>query len=172
VTGYTDNLSSILTFYAYVILGFDYDTFSSLGGDEHFKTANNIISNIPPNISSKDRSWSSQGSDRNRFWLIENILNPRIKRFRQAMYDYHLNGLDRMYKDVTVAKAVMLSALKEVGQANNEYRNSMIIQMFSNSKRAEILDIFKNSVKSEQRQVYRIMSEIDPGQVQLLQELN
>lgn len=171
-TAFTDNLSSILTFYAYIILGFDYDSFSPYGGEEYFRTANNIISNIPPNISSGDRSWTSQGGDRNRYWLVENIFNPRVKRYRQAMYDYHRAGLDRMYEDVATSKAVILSSLKELGQVNEEYPNSMIVQMFSNSKRNEVLEIFKNSVKIEQRQVFRIMSALDPGQSELLKELN
>ncbi len=169
---HTDNLSSILSYYAYIILGFDYDTFSPLGGDQYFKVANAIIANIPPNVSSGDKSWTAESNNRNRYWLIENLLDPRLKPYRMSQYEYHLNGLDRMYSDISVSKAVILGALKEMNEAHNAYRNSMVIQMFSNAKRGEILDIFKNSVKNEQRQVYRIMSLIDPGQVQLLQELN
>ncbi len=168
---FTDNLSSILTFYAYVILGFDYDTFSLLGGEEHFKTANNIVANIPPNISSSDRNWSSLGGDRNRYWLMENLLNARVKRYREAIYSYHRQGLDKIENDATVSKAIMLSALKQIGKVNETYPNSMIIQMFSNSKRAEILEVFKNSVKSEQRKVFDIMASIDPAQSDFLKEL-
>jgi hypothetical protein len=168
---FTDNLSSILTFYAYIILGFDYDTFSQLGGDDHFKTANNILANVPPSVSSVDRNWSSLGGDRNRFWMVENLLNARVEGFRSAMYDYHRKGLDRIEADVNTGKAIMFSAIKEAAVLNNEYPNSMIIQMFSNSKRAEILEVFKNSVKSEQRRVYDIMSKLDPAQADFLKEL-
>ncbi len=169
---FTDNLSSILTYYAYIILGFDYDSFSPLGGDDYFKIANSIVANIPPNVSAGDRNWSASGSDRNRYWLVENLLNPRMKRFRTAFYEYHMNGLDRMYGDPTLGKAVILSALKDISAANLDYRNTLLVQLFGNAKRGEILDVFKNSVKSEQRQVYKVMSEIDPGQIQQLQELN
>ena len=168
---FTDNLSSILTFYAYVILGYDYDSFSPMGGDAHFKTANDIMANIPPNISNQDRSWSSLGGDRNRYWLIENLLNNRMKRYRQAMYDYHRKGLDNIERDVATSKAIMFSAMKEVAEVNEIYPNSMALQMFSNSKRAEILEIFKNSVKSEQRRVFDIMANIDPAQSDFLKEL-
>lgn len=170
-TNFTDNLSSILTFYAYVILGFDFDTFSPMGGDPYFKLAENIINNVPVNVSSSDRSWTALGGDRNRYWLIENLLNPRVKRMRQAMYDYHRNGLDKMYTDITVSKAVILSSIKGVGQVSDLYRNAMIVQMFSNAKRQEVLEIFKNSIKSEQRQVYNAMATIDPSQVDQLKEL-
>ena len=168
---YTDNLSSILSYYVYIILGFDYDTFSPLGGEDYFKIANNIVANIPPNVSSSDRSWSSLGGDRNRYWLIENLLNNRVKRYRQAMYDYHRNGLDKIENDAVVSKAVIMSSLKELLQVNEAYPNSMILQMFSNSKRAEILEIFKNSVKAEQRQVYDIVAAIDPSQADFMKEL-
>ncbi len=168
---FTDNLSSILTYYVYVILGFDYDTFSELGGEPYFRAANDIISSIPPNVSGIDQSWTAIGGERNRYWLIENLLNPRVKTFRQAMYSYHRNSLDKMHKDLTTSKAIMLSALKEVARVNETYPNSMIVQMFSNSKRAEILEIFKNSVKSEQREVFRIMATLDPAQSDFLAEL-
>ncbi len=170
-SNFSDNLSSILTYYAYIILGFDYDTFSPMGGEEHFKTANNVLANIPPNISNQDRSWSSLGGDRNRYWLIENVLNARMKRYRQAMYDYHRKGLDKIETDVSTSKAIMFSAIKEVSAVNEVYPNTMLLQMFSNSKRAEILEVFKNSVKSEQRRVFDIMANIDPAQSDFLKEL-
>ena len=168
---FTDNLSSILTYYAYIILGFDFDTFSPMGGDPYFKIAENIINNVPANVSSGDRSWTALGGDRNRYWLIENILNPRVKKLRQAMYDYHRNGLDKLYTDINVGKAVILSSIKGIGQVSNLYRNAMIVQMFSNAKRQEVLEIFRNSIKSEQRQVYKAMASIDPSQVDLLKDL-
>lgn len=168
---FTDNLSSILTYYAYIILGYDYDTFSALGGESYFRIANDIINNIPTNVSNGDRGWNSLGSERNRYWLIENLLNPRVKKLRQAMYDYHRNGLDKMHGDVGLGKAIMLSAIKSVGQVSSSYKNAMVIQMFSNSKRQEILEVFSNSIKSEQRQVYKVMSVIDPSQVDQLRAL-
>jgi hypothetical protein len=170
-TNFTDNLSSILTFYAYVILGYDYDTFSPLGGDPYFNIAQNIINSVPANVSSGDRKWLPQGGDRNRYWIIENVFNARVQKMRRALYDYHRNGLDKMHNDVSVSKAVMLSSLKSIGQVSDAYRNAMIVQMFSNAKRQEILEVFKNSVKSEQRQVYQVMSSIDPSQIDLLRAL-
>ena len=87
------------------------------------------------------------------------------------MYDYHRKGLDRIEVDVNTGKAIMFSAIKAAAVLHDEYPNSMIIQMFSNSKRAEILEVFKNSVKSEQRRVYDIMSRLDPAQADFLKDL-
>ena len=165
---YSDNLSAVLTYYAYVILGFDGDTFAPLGGEDHFRTANQIVNIVPPNAGA---NWTRSGGERNRFWLIENLLDPRIRRYRQATYEYHRNGLDRMADDVSTGKAVVLSAIKDIGQVSEAYRNAMVIQMWSNAKQQEILEVFKNSVKSEQRQVYNLMSKVDPGQAELLKEL-
>lgn len=168
---FTDNLSSILTYYAYIILGYDYDSFSAMGGEPYFRIASDIIGNIPTTVSNGDRGWNSLGSERNRYWLIENLLNPRVKKLRQAMYDYHRNGLDKMHGDIGLSKAIMLSAIKNVGQVNTGYKNSMVVQMFSNAKQQEILEIFQNSIKSEQRQVYKVMSVLDPSQVDEIRAL-
>jgi len=76
-----------------------------------------------------------------------------------------------MSNDISVSKAVILSSLKNIGQVSDLYRNAMVVQMFSNAKRQEVLEIFKNSIKAEQRQVYQVMASIDPSQVDLLREL-
>ena len=170
-TTFTDNLSSILTYYAYVMLGFDYDSFSSYGGDEYFKIAQNIAANVPPNISTGDDGWNAASNKRNRYWLVENLLNARLRTYRKSFYTYHRFGLDVMADNALLGKSKMLEALKEIDRVNRGYRNSMILQMFSNSKRNEILEIFKNSLKPEQREVYNIMATIDPAQSGQIAEL-
>jgi hypothetical protein len=170
-TAFTDNLSSILTFYAYIILGYDYDSFSEFGGDKYFKIAQNISSNIPPSISTGDAGWNGGSNNRNRYWLIENILNPRLRPYRVAYYDYHRKGLDVMADNAEVGKTNILKALKEIDLVNRGYRNSMLLQMFSDSKRNEIVEVFRNSLKPEQREVYNILATIDPAQSSLIADL-
>lgn len=160
-SAYTDNLSSILTFYAYVILGIDYDTFSPMGGDTYYKIAQNISSNVPPTVS--DPAWKSINNSRNRYWLIENTLNARAKPYRQAIYDYHRRSLDMMSEDPDRSRAVMLSALKAIGDVNNQMPNSMILQIFSNTKRDELLEVFEIASKGDKDKVYNIMAAIDPS---------
>lgn len=165
---FTDELSAVLTYYVYTILGFDGDTFASLGGDPYFKIASEIVNGAPPTATP---GWTRNGSDGSRFWLSQNIFDPRVRRMRIALYDYHRNGLDRLYSDVSTGKATILSAIKEVGKLSDTYKNNLIVRMWSNAKNAEILEIFKNSVKSEQRQVYDIMAAVNPSQIDLLREL-
>jgi hypothetical protein len=161
--GFSDNLSAILTFYAFIILGTDYDTFEPLGGEKYFQIAQSIVNSIPSNVTGADRAWNAVGSKRNRYWLIENILNPRVKPYRQAIYDYHRRSLDEMHKDTERSRAVMLSAITSIGEVNRTFPNSMILKLFSDTKRQEIVEVFTPGSQGEKDKVYNIMSAIDPA---------
>lgn len=162
---FNDNLTSVISFYVYVILGLDYDSFSPFGGEAHLQTAQDIISNLPPNIQSGAGGWSSvekgRGVNRNRYWMIENLLNPRVRPFRQAFYDYHRQALDIMSQDVEGGKTTMLSALEEIGTVNRSYPNAMIIQMFTNAKSQEIIEIFKVGTPQQKSKIFQVMARMD-----------
>lgn len=164
---FSDNLSAILTYYAYVIIGFDYDSFSPLGGDKYFQIANNIVASVPPATSSVDKAWVALNStrNRNRYWLIENLQNPRVRPYRRAFYDYHRRGLDLMSKDQEKAKTVLLACLKSIDDVNKAYKDAMIIQMFTDSKKQEVLDIFTPAERVDRLKVYDIMTKLSPSQV-------
>lgn len=168
---FSDNLSAILTYYAYVIIGFDYDSFSAFGGDKYFQIANNIVASVPPNVSSSDKAWTSLKSDRNRYWLIENLLNPRVRPYRRASYEYHRLGLDVMSVNAEKAKLVMLASLKTIGDVNKSYPDSMILQMFTDSKKQEVLDIFVPSSRGDRLKVYDIMTQLSPSQISQYSDL-
>ena len=158
---FTDNLSSILSYYVYVILGLDYDTFSPLGGEGHFQTAQDIVNTVPKTAGFD--GWQSQDGARNRYWILENLLSPRVKDFRQAMYNYHLRSLDIMYRDSEQAKSNLLNVLDVVSKVNKAYPNSMIMQMFANTKSEELIEIFRVADRTQKTKVYQIMSKIDPS---------
>lgn len=162
---FSDNLSAILTYYAYIIIGFDYDSFSAFGGDKYFQIANNIVASVPPSISSSDRAWTSLNAVRNRYWLVENLLNPRVRPYRRAYYEYHRKGLDIMNKDIDKAKLVLMASLKTIGDVNKSYPDSMILQMFTDSKKQEVLDIFVPATRGDRLKVYDIMTKLSPSQV-------
>jgi hypothetical protein len=87
---YYDNLSSVLTFYAYLILAMDYESFSLEGGEPYFQLLNNMLNSLPSNVKASDEAWSSTKDNKyNRYFLVENFLNPRMKLFRRAYYEYH-----------------------------------------------------------------------------------
>jgi hypothetical protein len=160
---FNDNLSSVMAFYAYIILGLDYDSFSAFGGEPFFQIAQDIVNTVPQGAAASSPGWRSLDGNRNRFWLIENILSPRVRPLRQAWYDYHRHGLDKAATDVALARAVMVDALEQVRNVHQVYPNTMIVQMFSDSKSNEILEIFKRGTPQEQNTVIQVMTRIDPS---------
>ncbi|MBK8502819.1 MAG: DUF4835 family protein [Saprospiraceae bacterium] len=161
---FNDNLTSVLAFYIYYILGLDHDSFSLYGGDPYYQRANEIINSLPSDYAQDQKSgWSSKANGRNRYYMIENILSPRTRPYRKALYEYHLKGLDVMSKNSEEGKVGIVEALKSIETVNSDYPNSMIVQMFSNAKAQEVTDIFAVAGRDQKNEVYRIMTTIDPA---------
>lgn len=165
---YTNNLTSLLAFYAYVVLALDEDSFSELGGDAYLQKAQMIMTTVPrAAIEGRPiKGWTADGGgvvDRTRYWLIENLLNVRAVNFRRAQYVYHLLGLDRLTKDETMGTGLqnVVKALDMIMKVNAEFPASMIIQLFADGKREEILNVFSVADQRMRRQVYDIMVKID-----------
>ncbi len=159
------NLPALLAFYAYIILGLDYDSFSLYGGDPYLLTAQQIVTNIQNSSTNNTPGWrpADGGKNRNRYWIIENLLNPRVKPYRAAMYNYYRKGLDMFTTDMDVAKAAILLSLEEVDKVNTAYFNCMIVQMFANAKRDELVEMFKVAGRPQKERVTQIMTKIDPA---------
>jgi len=160
---YNDNLSSIISFYVYMVLGLDYDSFSPYGGNPYFLLAQEVMNTIPPQVAESVKGWRSLDGNRNRFWFLDNLLNPKVKPYRRAMYDYHRQGLDLMSTDTETGKATILTALAAVDEVHKAYPNSMIIQMFSNTKPEEIIEIFKVGSREQKSKISQIMTRLDPS---------
>lgn len=161
---YDNNLTSFLAFYSYVILGLDYDSFSPFGGTPYFQQAQEILNNVPSGAAAVYKGWRSLDGNRNRYWLIESILSPKTKDYREAMYNYHRQGLDVMAGDPTTGRAFIATALESLQTVNRNYPNSMILQVFSNTKRPEIIDVFVVSPVQEKNKIVQVMSKIDRAQ--------
>lgn len=162
---YNDNLSSIISFYVYMILGLDYDTYAPLGGNPHFQLAQEVMNAVPSETAKALGGWTSiGGSNRNRFFFLDNLMNPKVKPYRRAMYDYHRQGLDLMVSDTETGKATILAALSSIDDVHKSYPNSMIVQMFSNTKAEEIIEIFKVAGRDQKSKVTQIMGRLDPAQ--------
>lgn len=163
---YNDHLTSILAYYAYIIIGLDYDSFSPIGGQAYFERALEIVNNIPANVAgTQPAGWRAQDSGKriNRYWLTENLLSPRVRPYRQAMYDYHRQGLDLMSKDAVAGRAIIAQAIDGINGVQRAYPNSMILQLFSDAKSDEITEIFASASMAEKNKVIQVMTRVDGG---------
>jgi len=167
------NLSSLLAFYVYIILSMDYDSFSQYGGEAHLLTAEKIVTNIQNSSTNSAPGWrpGDGGKNRNRYWIMENLLNPRMRPFRNAIYTYHRKGLDMFTSNPDQGKAAILLALEDIDKVSAAYFNSMIIQMFSYSKKDELVEMWKIAPKAQKDRVIQIMSKIDPANTQRYREI-
>lgn len=160
---YTSNLTSMLAYYAYIVLGLDADSFEELGGDEYFNKAQEILNTVPQGERGVFTGWDPGTSTRNRHWLIENLLNVRMRPFREAAYLYHLKGLDQLTDEENRTDGLksMLQGLNNIQAANQQYPGSMIVQVYVNSKYQEIIDAFRVADMNTRRQVHSIMLKLD-----------
>lgn len=161
---FTSNLSSLLTYYAYIVLGMDYDSFTAYGGEPHFQAALQVVTNIPQSLESSVRKgWGSLDGNRNRYWLLDNILAPRARDFRQSWYDYHRQGLDLMASNVESGRAIITESIRTIGAVNRNFPNSMILQVFSNTKSGELVEMYKRGLPDEQNLLIQTMTKVDPA---------
>jgi hypothetical protein len=161
-TSYLNNLTSVLGFYAYVAIGMDYDSFAPFGGEAYFQAAQDVVNRIPPNVASSVPGWRSTDGNRNRYWLAENLLSPRVRAFRQGVYDYHRQGLDVMHQDALTGRALMTSAIESLADVNKNYPNAMILQVFANTKSDEIIEIYKAASPAEKTKIVSTLERVDP----------
>lgn len=166
---YRDNLSALLSFYAYMILGYDYDSFSLKGGDPYFKAAQQIANNAK---NSGDEGWSASASKkRNRFWMVDNVLQPVFAPLRNAYYNYHRKGLDEFYNDQAIARKKILETLQSLDKVQRSRPGSMNLQLFLTSKTAELINIFSQSEIKEKNAAVSILKKLDPVNSSNYQEI-
>lgn len=153
------NLTAIFAYYAYMILGFDYDSFSPKGGDSYFQKAQNIVTNAPEakNIT----GWKAFDGVRNRYWLAENMTNTKYNDIHDIIYSYYRDGLDKMYGDEETARDNILDALSSLKDFNQENPNTMIAQFLVQGKSQEYIGIFKNGDPQSKAEASQVLVTID-----------
>lgn len=159
-TSNRDNLTNMMAFYAYVILGFDYDTYSPEGGTQFFEKAQAIVNNSQ---NAREKGWKAFESERNRYWLMENILNKSYSDFRNCMYEYHINGLDLMAEKTEEGRSNIAESLRDIQKVFRRRPSIYILQMFFDSKADEIVNVFSKSFPDERNRVLAILNEVDPS---------
>lgn len=136
------NLTSILAYYVYVILGIDHDTFERNSGQSFYVKAQNIVNNAQNDPIAS--GWRSFDSNRNRFWLVDNLLNPAFKGMIDCYYDYHRLGLDLMHESgkQKEAKQAVMNAILNLRTVHQKRPNSFLVNLFFDAKSDEIVNIF------------------------------
>lgn len=153
------NLTAIMAYYAYMILGFDYDSFSLRGGDPYFQKAQNIINNAPDgrNIS----GWKAFDGVRNRYWLTENMLNSRYTIMHDVYYNYYRMGMDKLYEDENAARVEVMNVLNLLNNFNTDNPNKMINQFFFQGKSTELIKIFSKAPQQDKARASELLQKMD-----------
>jgi hypothetical protein len=162
INNFRSNLTSILAYYAYIIIGMDYDSFELMGGTPYFQRAQQIVSNAQ---NAKGSGWKAYESRRNRYWLVENILNNEYEQVRQFVYQYHRQGLDNMHDNVAQARAEISESLELLQEVHREEPDPYMFYMklVIEAKSNEFVNVYSESPVGESERVYNILAEIDPS---------
>ena len=157
-----DNLSSILAYYAYMILGLDYDSFGLEAGSEYFLKAQTIVANAQ---NSGGQGWLAGQGKQNRYWLIENLLSQTFRPLRLCMYNYHRKGFDLLESDLEGARLNIADALIEMRSTNRIRPGSFNLQVFFLAKSDEIIKLFSPAPEAERVRLLPVLKQMDPGNI-------
>ena len=167
------NLISVLAYYTYMILGFDYDTFSPLGGTEYFQMAEKIVTNAQ---NAPEAGWKPfDGSrNRNRYWLVKNVLNKEYENVRLFNYEYYMRGLDQMESKIGEARLNLSESLKLLQEVFRKRPDPYMyfLQIVIDAKSDELINIYSGAYPEEKGRVLLILNEIDPANKAKYEKMN
>jgi len=163
-TKHLSNLTSILAYYAYIIIGLDYDSFSLMGGSPYFRKAENIVNNAQ---NARESGWKSfESTDhKNRYWLVNDIVDSKYAPIREFIYRYHRLGLDMMDEKVVEGRSVIAESLDNLQKVYREKPDPFMrfLRIVLDAKSDEFVNIFSESFTEEKNRVLTILNEIDPS---------
>lgn len=165
---FISNLSSVLGFYAYFVLGMDGDSFKPLGGTEFYNEAQQVAANAQ---NAAEPGWKAFESNKNRYWLIDNQLQAVFRPLRECLYEYHRNGMDMMSSDAATAQQAIAAAIEKLKPVHQAKPASYNLQVFFNAKSDELLQVFKPVAPAEKTRIYNTLQIIDPGNISKYQQM-
>lgn len=157
---YISNLSSLLAFYAYIITGLDYDTFSKFGGTPYYLKAQTVLDNAQ---ASPNTGWKAFENLRNRFWLIENLTNKSYNTIRETLYTYHRDGLDVMAENQAKGRKAVMSVLPQLQKIDKQKQGSVLYQVFFTAKSDEIISVLSAADSQDRIKAFNVLSQVDPA---------
>lgn len=156
-----DDLASFLDFYVYLILGYDYDTFSPLGGSYYYRQALEVLEMAQLTNST---GWGrSVGTQRTRFGLISDLTHPGFEEFREAVYRYHRLGLDRFIREPEESREEVLQAIELMGENRQRVTRSLLFDIFFDTKYVELVSLFLEAGPGLRFEAYELLRTVDAG---------
>lgn len=159
---FTNNLSSVIAFYAYYILGVDADTYSPNGGSDFYAQAQTVVTNAQ---NASESGWKAFEDQKNRYWLIDNQQQAAFRPLRDFLYEYHRDGFDAMGTDVAGGRKACAAAIEKLKAVHQAKPSSYNLQVVFNAKYNELVQLFKSSDPQERAKVYNTLQIIDPGHI-------
>ncbi len=154
------NLTAVIAYYVYLVLGFDYDSFSNRAGEQYFQKALNIVNNAPDG--SRITGWKAfDNNNRNRYTITENLSNNRYGIIHDVYYTYYRMGMDFMYEDENKARSEILNALIYLDNLSRETPNLMVVQFFMLGKANELIGVFKKAPPQDKSRALEILTRLD-----------
>ena len=161
---FTTNLTALLAYYCYLIIGHDMDSFSKLGGTPYFQMCENIVTSAQSASleAAEATGWKAFESNRNRYALINNLMDEAFKKYRIFYYDYHRHGLDEMVNNVANGRARIAKDIKVLKEAYSARPATYVVNAFLDAKSDELIDIFQGGSSEEKKMAYDLLMDIDP----------
>lgn len=154
------NITAVLAYYANIIVGLDYASFTLRGGDPYFQKAWNIVNNAPES-GSQISGWKSFEGFRNRYWLAENLNNSRFALIHDALYAYYRTGMDLFYENEEAGRTGILNCLNYLTNLNRENPNSMVVQVFFQGKSNELVKVFSKAEAEMKTRAKDMLTKLD-----------
>ncbi len=157
---HVSNLTAVLAYYINIILGLDFNTFSESGGIEYFTKAQKIVNNAQ---NAPETGWKAFESDRNRYWLVHELLDSRYSDYHDCLYRYHRLGMDNLSEEPDDARYEITEALESLRGVFRQNTSSFILKLFFDAKSDEITKIYSEAFPNEQARIIKTLIEIDPA---------
>ncbi|NVO04400.1 MAG: DUF4835 family protein [Bacteroidetes bacterium] len=157
---FMSNLTSVLGYYAYIVIGLDYDSYSPYGGSPFYEKAQTIVNNAQ---NAADKGWKSFESQKNRYWLVENLMNKSYSGVRDCIYQYHRKGLDMMTENNETARGSITTGMESMQKVYKEKPSLFIFQVFFSAKSDELVNIYSQGSPMEKTRVVNILNVVDPA---------
>jgi len=154
------NLTSVLAFYVNIILGLDFASFSEYGGNEYFSIAQRIVNNAQ---NTPEPGWKAFESDKNRYWLVNDLLDQRYEDFHTSFYRYHRLGLDFLGEEPDDARFEITESIEGLKSIYRNNSSAFILKIFFDAKTDEIVNIYSEAFPNEKARIVKTLLEIDPS---------